>query len=138
MAIEIYHMRWSIEVFFKEAKQYLHLGKCQSVDFDAQITDISIVISASLMLSLRRRFRAYEGMGKIFIDVQHEIIEFTLWERLWGLFIELQASILKKWNVDLEALMETVILDESEQLFLIAILERQSEYTNTNNYKHVA
>ena len=72
------------------------------------------------------------------IDVQPEIIEFTLWERLWCLLIELQASILKKWNVDLDALMETVILDESEQLFLIAILERQSEYTNTNIYKHVA
>ena len=137
-AVEIYHMRWSIEVFFKEAKQYLHLGKCQSADFDAQITDISIVISAYLMLCLRRRFQAYEGMGKIFIDVQHEIIEFTLWERIWGLFIELQASILNKWNVDLEALMETVILDESEQLFLIAILERQSVYSNTNIYKHVA
>ena len=137
-ALEIYHIRWSIEVFFKEAKQYLHLGKCQSVDFDAQITDTSIIIGAYLMLCLRRRFQAYEGMGKIFIDVQHEIIEFTLWERLWGLFIELQASVLKAWNVDLEALMENVILDESQQLVLNALLERQSEYTNTNSYKHVA
>ena len=90
------------------------------------------------MLCLRRRFQAYEGMGKIFIDVQHEIIEFTLWERLWGLFIELQASIFNKLNVDLEALMETVILNESEQMFLIAILEQQSVYSNTDIYKHVA
>ena len=32
--IEIYQIRWSIEVFFKEAKQLLGLGKCQSNDFD--------------------------------------------------------------------------------------------------------
>lgn len=137
-AVEIYQIRWSIEVFFKEAKQYLHLGKCQSADFDAQITDISIAISAYLMLSLRRRFQAYEGMGKIFIDVQHEIIEFTLWERLWGLFIELHASILKKLNVDLEEMLKIIIMDEPEQLFLIAILERQSENINMDNYKDVA
>ena len=110
--------------FFKEAKQYLHLGKCQSADFDAQITDISIAISAYLMLSLRRRFQAFEGMGKIFIDVQHELIELTLWVRLWGLFIELQSSILKKLNVDLEEMLKIIIMYEHEQLFLIAICER--------------
>jgi hypothetical protein len=137
-AVEIYQIRWSTEVFFKEAKQYLHLGKCQSENFDAQIADISIVMSAYLMLSLRRRFQAYEGLGKIFIDVQHELIEFTLWERIYGLFVELQASVLRKWNVDLEMLMEDVIMDESEQLFLLAILERQAGNYNTNNLKAVA
>lgn len=137
-AVEIYQIRWSTEVFFKEAKQNLHLGKCQSGNFDAQIADISIVFSAYLMLSLRRRFQSYEGMGKIFVDVQYELIEFTLWERLWGLFLELQVSILQKWNVDLEKLMLDVIMDESEQLFLLAILERQSEIRNMNNLKEVA
>jgi len=29
--IETYQIRWSVEVFFKEAKQLLGLGKCQSV-----------------------------------------------------------------------------------------------------------
>lgn len=40
--MEIYSIRWSIEVFFKEAKQHLQLGKSQSRDFDAQITDIIV------------------------------------------------------------------------------------------------
>ena len=112
---------------FKEAKQYLHLGKCQSEDFDAQIAGISIVISVYLMLTLRRRFQAYEGLGKIFIDVQHEIIEFTLWERIWGLFLELQMSILKAWDIDLEKVINDVILDDSLLKFLTVILEQQSE-----------
>ncbi len=31
--MEIYQIRWSIEVFFKECKQSLRLGKSQSTDF---------------------------------------------------------------------------------------------------------
>ena len=33
-AVEIYQIRWGIEVFFKEAKQYLHLGKCPSANWE--------------------------------------------------------------------------------------------------------
>lgn len=40
--IEVYKIRWAIEVFFKECKQYLLLGKCQSLDFDAQIADTTL------------------------------------------------------------------------------------------------
>ena len=36
-AYKIYSTRWSVEVFFKECKQNLGLGKCQAQDFDAQI-----------------------------------------------------------------------------------------------------
>jgi len=36
-AMKYYQIRWTIEVFFKEAKQNLGLGKCQSNDFDALI-----------------------------------------------------------------------------------------------------
>jgi len=137
-AVEIYQIRWSTEVFFKEAKQYLHLGKCQSEDFDAQIADMTIVISTYLMLTLRRRFQAYEGLGKIFVDVQHELIEFTLWERIFGLFLELHASALIKWNIDIELLMKDIILDDAEQLFILAILEQQSKTLNEQNLKKVA
>jgi hypothetical protein len=36
--VKIYQLRWCIEVFFKESKQLFGLGKCQSTDFDAQMT----------------------------------------------------------------------------------------------------
>lgn len=131
-AVEIYQIRWSVEVFFKEAKQYLQLGKCPSEDFDAQIAGISIVISVYLMLTLRKRFQAYEGLGKIFIDVQHEIIEFTLWERIWGLFLELQLSILKTWGIDFETVIQKVIADDSMMRILVAILQCHSENPTTD------
>jgi len=51
--LEIYHIRWSIEVFYKDAKQYLQLGKCQSISIDSQIgaTDLAPYKSDNLILS---------------------------------------------------------------------------------------
>ena len=39
---KIYSTRWTIEVFFKECKQFLRLGKCETLHFDAQIATTTI------------------------------------------------------------------------------------------------
>ncbi len=87
--IKIYQIRWTIEVFFKETKQLLGLGKCQSKDFDAQISSITITMIQYLLLSLRFRFDNYETKGILFAQIKEELIEYRLNERLWGLFLEL-------------------------------------------------
>ena len=50
--MEIYSIKWSIEVFFKEAKQHLGLCNCQSRDFDAQIASVTIVVSYTFFLPI--------------------------------------------------------------------------------------
>lgn len=87
--IEIYQIRWTIEVFFKESKQLLGLGKCQSKDFDAQIADLTITMIQHMMLTLRHRFECYESKGALFVQAKEEIVQYRLNERLWGLFLEL-------------------------------------------------
>ena len=87
--IEIYQIRWTVEVFFKEAKQLLGLGRCQSNDFDAQIADTTITMIQHILLSLKYRFEHYETKGALFNQVKEGIIQSRLDERLWGLFIEL-------------------------------------------------
>jgi len=87
--IEIYQTRWTVEVFFKEAKQLLGLGKCQSNDFDAQVADTTITMIQHMMLTLRYRFEHYESKGVLFSQVKENVIQSRLNERLWGLFIEL-------------------------------------------------
>jgi len=87
--IEIYQTRWTIEVFFKEAKQLLGIGNCQSNDFDAQIADLTISMIQYIMLTLRYRFDTYESKGKLFEQIKDEMAMQKLNERLWGLFIEL-------------------------------------------------
>ena len=51
--IEIYNIRWTIEVFFKEAKQLLGLGKSQSTNFDVQVAQTTITMIPFLLVSLK-------------------------------------------------------------------------------------
>ena len=59
-------MRWSIEVFFKEAKSLLGLGKSQARDFASQIASISITVLQYNILGTVKRFKSYETIGGLF------------------------------------------------------------------------
>jgi len=122
-AIEIYQIRWTIEVFFKETKQYLGLGKTQSNDFDAHIADITLIMVTHIVLSLQKRFASYETMGILFHENQKQLLELTLWERLWGIFIELMNEILEFLGIDIETLIENALRDEKTEKRLIKILQ---------------
>ena len=58
--LEIYQIRWNIEVLFKECKQYLGLGKCQCRDFASQIADTSLCYLTYMTLTLDKRVSDYE------------------------------------------------------------------------------
>lgn len=122
--IEIYQIRWTIEVFFKEAKQLLKMGSCQSNDFDAQIADLTITMIQHLLLTLRYRYDTYESKGKLFDNVKDEMLILKLNERLWGLFIELLLIFADLFDdFDEMALFEKIInndfaMDRLKQLFL--------------------
>ena len=64
------------------------------------------------MLSLKRRFQAYETIGGAFREVQHELIEETLAERLWGLFIEILTSVFSILEIDPDALIDLMLQDD--------------------------
>jgi len=87
--MEIYCIRWTIEVFFKEAKQYLKLGTCQSRDFDAQIAHVTTCYLLYILLAYFRRVNAYESLDGLFAEIKDELIEKNLAERLWEIFEEL-------------------------------------------------
>lgn len=86
-AYEIYSIRWSIEVFFKEAKNHFNLGKSQSRDFDAQIADISIAMIGYNVFSLAKRFEAYETIGGLFTHAKDQATELTIALRIWGFIL---------------------------------------------------
>ena len=87
--IEIYNIRWSIEVFFKEAKQLLGLGKSQSTNFDVQVAQTTITMIQYLLISLKYRMEAYETINGLFKDVKQDYIEHKLNERIMSLIIEI-------------------------------------------------
>lgn len=51
---------------YRECKQYLRLGKCQSNDFNAQIADATLAFMIYTMLSLKKRLCEYETFGEFF------------------------------------------------------------------------
>ena len=122
--IEIYQIRWSIEVLFKEAKQLLRLGNCQSNDFDGQIADTTITLIQHILLTLRYRFDHYESMGALFSGVKEGLISYRLNERLWGLFIELLKLIETVFiEIDEEQLLERIIHNDKVYEKLVIILD---------------
>jgi hypothetical protein len=110
-AYKIYSTRWSIEVFFKESKQHLGLGKCQSQDFDAQIASITISLLQYNILSVAKRFSEYETLGELFRTANAEIIELTIAERIWLIITEIIAQLADLFDIDTEVLMGKIIAD---------------------------
>lgn len=132
-AIELYQIRWTIEVFFKECKQYLGLGKSQNTDFDGQIADITIVLVTHTILTLQKRFGAYETMGELFRETQQHLLEQTLWERILIVFIKMLQKLMKLINFDLEETLKQIMQDEHTASQFILILksleDNDAEYT---------
>lgn len=118
--IEIYQTRWTIEVFFKETKGLLGLGKCQSNDFDAQIADATITLVQHILLTMRYRVENYESMTGLFSEIKETAVQQRLNQRLWGLFIELIQII------------ESLLVNSDEQ----ELLERI--FHNDQAYEHIA
>lgn len=115
---EIYSIRWSIEVFFKEAKQYFQLGKSQSRDFNAQIADTSISMIQYNIFSLAKRFSTYETLGELFNDAKNSTMELTICKRLWAFFLEFIALIADMVNVDPDELMGKILKEDAENKFI--------------------
>jgi DDE superfamily endonuclease len=110
-AYKIYSTRWSIEVFFKESKQHLGLGKCQSQDFDAQIASVTISMLQYNILSVAKRFSEYETLGELFRSANAEIIELTITERIWLIIKEIISQLADLLDIDTEVLMGKIITD---------------------------
>lgn len=121
--VEIYNIRWSIEVFFKEAKQYLKLGKSQANDFDAQIADMTISMLQYIMLALHKRFAAYETLGELFRQNQRYFLELTLAERLWGLFLALQLHIIEVFEIDIDEVFEKIFQQREYELKILKVMQ---------------
>jgi hypothetical protein len=85
--IEIYQIRWTIEVFFKESKQLLGLGNSQSTDFDVQIADTTITMVQYLFLALQNRIERYQSIGQLFKGTKEDIVDLRLHQRLVQLLI---------------------------------------------------
>ena len=137
-AIEIYSLRWTIEVFFKESKQYLNFGKSQSQDFDAQIADTTVSMIQYIMLSLQKRLTSYETIGGIFRNIQKEMMELTLAEKLWKLFLELQQELAEIFEIDFQELIQKILYNPNYEANILKTLRIWNEKSNYECFNKAA
>jgi hypothetical protein len=114
-AYEIYATRWTIEVFPKECKQYLRLGKCESRDFNAQIATTTLCMLQYNLLSVVKRFESYESLGVLFRQAKSETLELNVKERICLIIKEFITKLSDYFEFDLDFLL-TNIITENEQL----------------------
>ncbi len=121
--IEIYQIRWSsIEVFFKECKQMLNLGKCQSRDFDAQIASTTITMIQYIFLSLQNDIYRYQSLGKMFEHSKSEVLDERLHHRLVVFLIEILDAIATLFEeADFEDILKKVIYDKKSQQLILSL-----------------
>ena len=138
--MELYQIRWTIEVLFKECKQYLRLGACQNTDFDGQIADTTIVFITHTVLSLQRRFVAYETMGELFRETQQQLLELNLWERILKIFLKLLHQLMVIMSIDLDETLGKILKEDYVSKQLIAMLNALQDYEDNcaNNAKNAA
>jgi len=117
--MEIYSTRWTIEVFFKEAKQLLGLGKCQSTNFDVQVAQTTITMLQYLLISLKHRVEAYQSIGGIFKNIKQGYIEHKLNERLLLAIVEiLEVLDLLIEDIDINSIARRLVLYSESLAFL--------------------
>jgi len=112
-AVEIYQIRWSIEVFFKDSKQYLNLGKCQSTNFDAQIATITLCCMNYTSLALIKRVDDYESIGLIFMHLKDLIVKDHIVKKIWKIIITIYVECLSQIGVDLNIFIAKIINSNS-------------------------
>lgn len=137
--MELYQIRWSIEVLFKECKQYLRLGQAQNTDLDGQIADMTITLITHLILSLQLRFQAYETMGGLFREIQDQMIQDTLHQRIMNAILEIIDRLLEILSIDVEETIELMIASNEKAEEVIKLLRAVNVMHNdTTKIKQVA
>jgi hypothetical protein len=83
--LEYYTRRWAIEVFFKDAKPMLYLGKEQSNTFDAVVASCSLVMVRHLLLTyVLNKYRGGQGIGPLFRELSEEHLQICMMEEIWS------------------------------------------------------
>lgn len=120
--IKKYTKRWSVEVFFKESKQILDLGKEQSNNFQAQIfaTTNSFLRYALLNYLNERQYKA--GTGPLFETLADEAAPITYARRLWDFFRGL-------FEISFSKIFELFHIEDDFQSYLSVFDQALSEST---------
>ena len=131
-AMELYQIRWSIEVLIRECKQHLRLGKSQNTNFCGQIADATLTMITYTILSLYKRFEAYETMGALFRDTQQDLLEKTLCQRIEMVILKLISDLLEYTSIDVYATLYHLTSSDKASKDILVLLTAVNQLNNEN------
>ena len=108
-AYRTYATRWTTEVAYRDCKQLLGFGKCQSVHFTAQIASFTLTMMQYNVLCTVKRFEAYETLGALFRETTAGTLELSAAEKIWELILDTILEIAEIISADASELLSAVI-----------------------------
>jgi hypothetical protein len=123
--LEIYALRWGIEVYFKEAKQHLGLLKEQTATFASHTASIHLCAIRYLML-MHNKLVGYESrIGDIRSTIQDQLDALSFAGRLWQIFRSIISGALQDLRKKLGCSKETIMemIDERVNTFFVRSLQ---------------
>ena len=123
--LELYAMRWAIEVYFKEAKQHLGLLKEQSNHYAAYIASIHLTAIRFCLLVIAKQTQGCENITQIRQSLCNNTSNISFAAKLWQVFRAIITGALDELKTILGDAV-TLILETIEthiQYFFIQVLQ---------------
>ena len=123
--LELYAMRWAIEVYFKEAKQHLGLLKEQSNHYAAYIASIHLTAIRFCLLVMAKQRQGYANITEIRQSLCSNTANISFAAKLWQVFRAIITGALGELKVILGDAV-TLVLETIEthiQCFFIQVLQ---------------
>ena len=109
--IKKYTRRWACEVFFKESKQLLSLGKDASNSFQSQVCATTISFMRYAIINYLNEKEHHMGVGSLFEELADETAVFTYAHRIWQFFKGL-------FEISISKIFELFEIDDDFQSYL--------------------
>ena len=111
--IETYQIRWTIEVFYKQTKQQLGLGKCQANDFDAQIANTTCAILRYNILSTIKSKSEHFSIGTLFRSINQSLPNPNIVDMIIKLFNKIIMICSELLDINFEFILQKVFTNEN-------------------------
>ena len=127
--MDVYSIRWAIELFFRESKQYLNLGKSKSTCFDTQVADATISLVQYTILSFHQRLTNYSSFDGVFASALEDALQYGVASELQKMFLLIIEIFSDFAGVDSMEMMGSVLRDENAS--------NKIKYLNPVFYKNI-
>jgi hypothetical protein len=123
--LEVYALRWGIEVYFKEAKQHPGFLKEQKFTFASHTASIHLCAMRYLMQVHNMLENKEERIGSIRSQIQEQMDTLSFAGNLWQIFRSIISGTLNKLETVLGCSVNTIMsaIDKRVEMFFVCSLQ---------------